>query len=153
MIKTQSPSSIASHPYVYVLCGHVQGNHQWGSKSNDNNESRECPLCRTVGPLISIIPGLEPSFYAAPATVDYESSTSYAFHPCGHMTSHSTALFWSKMKIPHGRNDHHPALLSIDVCAIAGTKGLKAICPFCSTALSETKPFVRLIFQDSIHRY
>jgi len=36
---------------------------------------------------------------------------------------------------------------------ILGTKGLKAICPFCSIVLSETKPFVRLIFQDSIYRY
>jgi hypothetical protein len=33
-----------------------------------------------------------------------------------------------------------------------GTKGLKSTCPFCSIALSDTKPFVRLIFQDSIHR-
>ena len=33
-----------------------------------------------------------------------------------------------------------------------GAKGLKSICPFCSTMLSETKPCVRLIFQDSIYR-
>ena len=34
----------------------------------------------------------------------------------------------------------------------SGTKGLKSICPFCSIVLSDTKPYVRLIFQDSIHR-
>jgi hypothetical protein len=86
---------------VYVLCGHVHGNHQWGVK-NDNNQSRECPLCRTVGPLIPIIPGLESAFYVIPNN-NNESTTSHAFHPCGHMTSQSTALYWSKIKVPYGR--------------------------------------------------
>ncbi|CAF1440738.1 unnamed protein product [Adineta steineri] len=134
IIKSQpfsSTSSTQPNAYVYVLCGHVHGNHKWGVK-NDNSESRECPLCRTVGPLIPIIPGIEPAFYIIP-NADNESTTSYCFHPCGHMTSQSTALYWSKIKVPYG------------------TKGLKSICPFCSIALSETKPFVRLIFQDSIH--
>ncbi|CAF0898295.1 unnamed protein product [Adineta steineri] len=136
VIKSQPFSSLLtnfSNPYVYVLCGHVHGNHQWGVRNN-NTQSRECPLCRTVGPLIPIIPGLESAFYVKPSS-NTESTTSHAFHPCGHMTSQSTALFWSKLKIPYG------------------TKGLKLVCPFCLVALSETKPFVRLIFQDSINRH
>jgi len=132
---------------VYVLCGHVHGNHQWGVK-NDNNQSRECPLCRTVGPLIPIIPGLESAFYVIPNN-NNESTTSHAFHPCGHMTSQSTALYWSKIKVPYGRRKFEEGNI---LFSILGTKGLKIVCPFCSIVLSETKPFVRLIFQDSIYR-
>ncbi|CAF3825657.1 unnamed protein product [Rotaria magnacalcarata] len=139
VVKTESYSLVSSkfsNPYVYVLCGHVQGNHQWGMKTDDNNQLRECPLCRTVGPLIAIVPGLESSFYVIPNS-DNESTTSHAFHPCGHMTSQSTALYWSKIKVPYG------------------TKGLKAVCPFCSLALSEIKPtsyyhkngFVEMIYE------
>lgn len=104
VIKTEPCSSILksfANPYVYVLCGHVQGNHQWGVKTNDT-ELLECPLCRVVGPLISIRPGLESSFYVIPND-DKECTTSHAFHPCGHMTSYSTAVFWSKMKVPYGK--------------------------------------------------
>jgi pellino protein len=116
---------------------------------NDNNELRECPLCRTVGPLIPIIPGIEPAFYVIP-NGDDESTTSYAFHPCGHMTSQSTALYWSKIKVPYGKKNM--SMIYFLNIFFLGTKGLKSICPFCSIVLSETKPFVRLIFQDSIHR-
>jgi pellino protein len=104
IIKPQSFSSILinfSNPYVYVLCGHVHGDHKWGMK-NDNSQSRECPLCRTVGPLIPITPGFESAFYVIPNT-DKESTTSYAFHPCGHMISQSTALYWSRVKVPCGK--------------------------------------------------
>ena len=104
IIKTHpfsSGSTNAPNPYVYVSCGHVHGNHKWGVK-NDDNQSRECPLCRTVGPLIPITPGLEPAFYVVPSS-DNEATTSHAFHPCGHMTSQSTALFWSKIKVPYGK--------------------------------------------------
>ncbi len=101
VIKTNPFSSNSPNAYVYVLCGHVHGNHKWGVK-NDNNELRECPLCRTVGPLIPILPGIEPAFYVIPND-DNESTTSYAFHPCGHMTSQSTALYWSKIKVPYGK--------------------------------------------------
>ncbi|UJR33300.1 hypothetical protein I4U23_020750 [Adineta vaga] len=106
VIKNHPFSSLSNNfanPYVYVLCGHVHGNHQWGMK-NDNNQSRECPLCRTVGPLIPITPGLESAFYVKPNN-NNESTTSYAFHPCGHMTSQSTALYWSKIKIPYGKRE------------------------------------------------
>ena len=33
-------------PFVYLKCGHVHGQHQWG-QSNDN-DGRTCPLCLTV---------------------------------------------------------------------------------------------------------
>ena len=69
------------------------------------------------------------------------------------MTSQSTALYWSKIKVPYGREKN--LLTDIDYrqfFCFLGTKGLKSICPFCAVALSDTKPFVRLIFQDSIHR-
>ncbi len=149
MIKTQPFLSNFANPYVYVLCGHVHGNHQWGVK-NDNNQSRECPLCRTVGPLIPIIPGLESAFYVIPNN-NNESTTSHAFHPCGHMTSQSTALYWSKIQIPYGEKNFSTNEL-INLLVFLGAKGLKTVCPFCSMALSETKPFVRLIFQDSIYK-
>lgn len=90
-----------SNPCVYVLCGHVQGNHQWGIRDSDN-QSYECPLCRTVGPLINIQPGLESAFYVR-TNDEHQSTNSHAFHPCGHMTSLATALFWSKIKIPLGK--------------------------------------------------
>lgn len=35
-------------PYVYLQCGHVHGQHQWGHKEND---SRTCPLCIKVNNL------------------------------------------------------------------------------------------------------
>ena len=121
---------------------------------NDSNQSRECPLCRTIGPLISIVPGLESAFYVT-SNNDNESTTTHAFHPCGHMTSQSTALYWSKIKIPYGdRNysDRKKKFIMLFFTFFSGSKDLKAVCPFCSLALSETKPFVRLIFQDSIYR-
>jgi pellino protein len=102
VIKSQPHSPNLANPYVYVLCGHVHGNHKWGAKG-DNNQSRECPLCRTVGPLIPITPGLESAFYIT-SNDDHESTTSHAFHPCGHMASKSTATYWSKIKVPYGKN-------------------------------------------------
>ena len=101
VIKSQSHSTNSSNPYVYVSCGHVHGNHQWGAK-DDDDQARECPLCRTVGPLIAITPGLESAFYMI-SDDEHESTTSHAFHPCGHMTSQSTAIFWSKTKVPYGK--------------------------------------------------
>jgi len=134
IIKSDPIESLSSsNPYVYVLCGHVHGNHHWGIRNN-NLQSRECPLCRTIGPLIRIQPGLEPSLYVRSENDEDEATTAFAFHPCGHMTSKSTVIFWSKCRVPYG------------------AKGLKCICPFCATILSETKPFVRLIFQDSIRQ-
>jgi hypothetical protein len=67
------------------------------------------------------------------------------------MTSQSTALYWSKIKVPYGKKNINIINFIIKIFYL-GTKGLKSICPFCSICLSETKPFVRLIFQDSIHR-
>lgn len=100
-LSSTTSSSSSPNAFVYVSCGHVHGNHKWGVR-NDNKESRECPLCRTIGPLIPIIPGIESAFYVIPDT-DNESTTSYAFQPCGHMTSQSTALYWSKIKVPYGK--------------------------------------------------
>ena len=34
-------------PFVYLKCGHVHGQHQWG-QSHDSNDGRTCPLCLTV---------------------------------------------------------------------------------------------------------
>ncbi|CAF0732598.1 unnamed protein product [Didymodactylos carnosus] len=127
VIKTVSPPSNfdGQIPFVYVSCGHVHGNHDWGVKEE---LKRECPLCRTIGSYIPITMGIEPSFYISCS----DSTTTHCFQPCGHITSESTALHWSKIKVP------------------LGCRGLKSICPFCSTALSEVKPFVKLIFQDSM---
>lgn len=69
-------------PYVYLKCGHVQGLHYWGSQQHSN--SRKCPICMCVSPVVKLSSGLEGSFY-----VDC-SSPSYAFKPCGHMASEKT---------------------------------------------------------------
>lgn len=45
-LSTSSSSSEDRVPMVYLECGHVHGQHNWGVK-NDNND-RECPLCRKV---------------------------------------------------------------------------------------------------------
>lgn len=37
-------------PYVYLQCGHVHGQHQWGQK--DDKTARTCPLCLKVSSLI-----------------------------------------------------------------------------------------------------
>ena len=102
VIRNSPMKLLSTHPYVYVLCGHVHGNHRWGIIEDNSNQSRECPLCRTIGPLIPIIPGMESALYVRGST-ENESTTSHVFHPCGHMVSYSTALFWSKVKIPNGR--------------------------------------------------
>ncbi|CAF4471791.1 unnamed protein product, partial [Didymodactylos carnosus] len=92
VIKTVSPSSNLNEqiPFVYVSCGHVHGNHDWGVKED---LKRECPLCRTIGPYIPITMGIEPSFYIN----CNDSTTTHCFQPCGHITSESTALHWSKI--------------------------------------------------------
>jgi len=72
-------------PYVYLKCGHVQGLHHWGKEG----ESRTCPICLKVGPVVQLSMGLEPAFW-----VNCEPPT-YAFNPCGHMASEKTVKYAS----------------------------------------------------------
>ncbi|KAH9505542.1 hypothetical protein Btru_055837 [Bulinus truncatus] len=109
-------------PYVYIPCGHVHGNHEWGQA--DTN-IRKCPLCLMDGRFVKLQMGCELSLY-----VDSEQPT-YCFSPCGHMVSECTAKFWSRISVPHGSH------------------GFQTICPFCATPLSESNSFVKLIFQDN----
>ena len=76
-------------------------------------------------------------------------------------TRFTHVAIWRLNRQPRiGRKSKYRMVRARDACRDAcshlliflGTKGLKSICPFCSVALAETKPFVRLIFQDSIHR-
>ena len=39
-------------PFVYIKCGHVHGQHQWGQ--GGDNEGRTCPLCLTVSDFASL---------------------------------------------------------------------------------------------------
>ena len=39
-------------PFVYIKCGHVHGQHQWGQ--GDDREGRTCPLCLTVSYLFGL---------------------------------------------------------------------------------------------------
>lgn len=75
-------SAKEKQPYVYSKCGHVQGLHEWGQNKNSN--SRTCPMCLLVGPVVKLFMGVEPSFY-----VDCSPPT-FAFNPCGHMASERT---------------------------------------------------------------
>ncbi|XP_032791337.1 protein pellino isoform X2 [Daphnia magna] len=108
-------------PYVYLKCGHVQGQHHWGKEGED----RTCPICLKVGPVSQLSMGLEPAFW-----VDREPPT-YAFNPCGHMASEKTVKYWGAIPIPHGTN------------------GFIGKCPFCATPL-EDRGFAKLIFQDHL---
>lgn len=83
--RSASLSESDKQPYVYLNCGHVQGLHDWGQNKNSN--SRTCPMCLDVGPVVKLTMGIEPSIYV-------DSSRPYfAFNPCGHMTSEKTTRF------------------------------------------------------------
>jgi pellino protein len=120
-------------PMVYLKCGHVHGQHDWGVK-NDNE--RECPLCRTVGSYVQLLIGLEPSLYTDINDNNNNSNLfkPYAFRPCGHMASEKTCKYWSRIQVPQGT-----------------LQGLSAICPFCAVPLCKEKPYVKLIFQEGVH--
>ncbi|RWS07009.1 protein pellino-like protein [Dinothrombium tinctorium] len=122
--KTATLSESDKQPYVYLNCGHVQGLHDWGQNKTTN--ARTCPMCLSVGPIVKLSMGMEPSFYVDCA------SPEFAFNPCGHMASERTVRFWSSIAIPHGTNGFH------------------SMCPFCATPLQGDLGFVRLIFQDHV---
>lgn len=92
-----------NQPYVYLNCGHVQGNfkrnkfvgpcmicicflfpghHDWGQDKASG--ARRCPMCLELGPVVTLCMGIEPAFY-----VDSGPPT-YAFNPCGHMATEKT---------------------------------------------------------------
>ncbi|GFR19008.1 protein pellino [Trichonephila clavata] len=111
-------------PYVYLICGHVQGLHGWREDKESN--ARTCPMCLKVGPIVKLTMGIEPSFY-----VDC-GPPNFAFNPCGHMATEKTVKYWASVPIPHGTNGFHAA------------------CPFCSTPLCGSPGYARLIFQDHV---
>ncbi|RWS27447.1 protein pellino-like isoform X3 [Leptotrombidium deliense] len=122
--KLATLSESDKQPYVYLKCGHVQGLHDWGQNKTTN--ARTCPMCLSVGPVVKLSVGMEPSFYVDCASPDF------AFNPCGHMASERTVRFWSSIAIPHGTNGFH------------------SMCPFCGVPLQGDLGFVRLIFQDHV---
>ncbi|KAH9630815.1 hypothetical protein HF086_001043 [Spodoptera exigua] len=123
--KLSSAHQDLNQPYVYLNCGHVQGEHSWGAEGSESG-SRRCPMCLTAGSVVRVCMGIEPAFYvdAGPPT--------YAFNPCGHMASERTVKYWASVDIPHGTNGFH------------------AICPFCAAPLQGSPGYVRLIFQDNL---
>ncbi|XP_076343406.1 uncharacterized protein LOC143243660 [Tachypleus tridentatus] len=110
-------------PYVYLICGHVQGLHDWGQ--DKNSDGRTCPMCLKVGPIVKLCMGIEPAFY-----VDSGPPT-FAFNPCGHMASEQTVKYWASVPIPHGTN------------------GFQATCPFCNPPSSVTR-LCQTHFQDHV---
>lgn len=123
--KDRSDEKSGQQPYVYLKCGHVQGYHDWGA--TDKMNQRTCPICLSVGTVVKLSMGLEPSFY-----VDSGPLT-HVFNPCGHMASERTVRYWSTIKIPHGTHFFH------------------SICPFCATPLASTEPpSTKLIFQEDL---
>jgi len=107
---------------VYLKCGHVQGKHDWGF-TEDNKNTRTCPICLGVTNVAQLCMGAEPAFY-----VDCDAP-GYCFVPCGHMASAKTVKYWSEVPIP------------------CGTSGFQSMCPFCAVPLSGTPGYVKLIFQ------
>lgn len=106
-----------NQPYVYLNCGHVQGNDSshinWNilvfsyrihlfisivlfyvSRTGNHDwgqdkstGARRCPMCLEVGPVVTLCMGCEPAFY-----VDSGPPT-YAFNPCGHMATEKTVTY------------------------------------------------------------
>ncbi|KAG4068755.1 hypothetical protein HA402_002446 [Bradysia odoriphaga] len=113
-----------NQPYVYLNCGHVQGNHDWGQDKSTG--ARRCPMCLELGPVVTLCMGIEPAFY-----VD-SGPPSFAFNPCGHMASEASVKYWANVDIPHGTN------------------GFQAVCPFCATPLLGCPGYMKLIFQDNL---
>ncbi|XP_055322360.1 protein pellino [Sitodiplosis mosellana] len=113
-----------NQPYVYLNCGHVQGNHDWGQDKSTG--ARRCPMCLEQGAVVTLCMGCEPAFY-----VDFGPPT-YAFNPCGHMATEKTVKYWANVDIPHG------------------TMGFQAVCPFCATPLDGSPGYIKLIFQDNL---
>jgi len=125
--RNQYNSEANREPYVYLVCGHVQGLHHWGiMNQTTNSESRKCPVCLRLGRAVKLNSGCESSF-----CVDKQPPT-YAFCPCAHMASENTVKTWASISIPIGIN------------------GFRSICPFCATALDVNNPYVKLIFQDHV---
>lgn len=110
-----------AQPMVYLKCGHVQGKHDWGF-SEDNKNTRTCPICLGATTVAQLCMGAEPAFY-----VDCDAPD-YCFVPCGHMASAKTVKYWAEVPIP------------------CGTSGFQSACPFCAVPLS-TPGYVKLIFQ------
>lgn len=117
-------------PYVYLNCGHVQGHHDWGQEKD--SESRRCPMCLEMGPVVKLCMGIEPAFYVDIGPPEHVGPPTFAFNPCGHMATEKTVKFWVNVPIPHGTN------------------GFDAVCPFCATPLVGSPGYVRLIFQDNV---
>ncbi|XP_062702082.1 protein pellino isoform X1 [Aedes albopictus] len=113
-----------NQPYVYLNCGHVQGQHGWGQDKASN--ARRCPMCLELGPVVTLCMGVENAFY-----VDSGPPT-YCFNPCGHMATEKTVKYWANVDIPHGTN------------------GFQAVCPFCATPLQGSPGYIKLIFQDNL---
>jgi pellino protein len=108
-------------PYVYLNCGHVQGQYDWGQDKGC------CPVCHKVGPMAKLCMGMEPAFYvdAGPPT--------FAFNPCGHMATEKTVKYWASIGIPRGITSY------------------EAVCPFCATPLVGCPGYVCLIFSDNVN--
>ncbi|KAF8387487.1 peli-1 [Pristionchus pacificus] len=127
--KTSSRTASQRQPYVYLECGHVQGKHKWGQHTGHMGTSlHKCPICMIESErVLQLTMGMQPAFHLDSGSLDY------AFNPCGHVASLRTVRYWSAIPLPHGTNSFHP------------------VCPFCTTLLAQTKPFVRLIFQDHLY--
>lgn len=127
--KTSSRTANQRQPYVYLECGHVQGKHKWGQHTTHmGNSLHKCPICLLESErVIQLTMGMQAAFHLDSGSLDY------AFNPCGHVASLRTVRYWSAIPLPHGTNSFHP------------------VCPFCTTLLAQTKPFVRLIFQDHLY--
>lgn len=48
-----------AQPMVYLKCGHVQGKHDWGF-SEDNKNTRTCPICLGATTVAQLCMGAEP---------------------------------------------------------------------------------------------
>ena len=70
-------------PYVYLKCGHVQGNHKWKLDSA-KVDNYTCPVCICKGPIAKLEIGMETTYM-----VDRGPLT-HCFDPCGCVASENT---------------------------------------------------------------
>jgi pellino protein len=157
-------------PMVYLRCGHVHGQHDWGIRTKSSgplkNQStssttstekpkesssldfcndldlRECPLCRKIGPYVKLIMGLEPSFYFDPMTINISTHTG--------STKLVTNYFKPYAFVPCGHMASELACKYWSRIRVpqGTTQGLHSTCPFCSKKLDVQQPFIKLIFQE-----
>lgn len=137
-------------PFVYPSCGHVHAYH----KSLASARTKQCPICRTIGPFVPLI-------FSYDAVLSPQIPT-HVFNPCGHVASLELCRQWSAIPLPSNVSSLVPscsspmiyASLHSSVAPLSHSTGISGVqheeyglCPFCAEPLHTSRPFSRLIMQ------